>query len=320
MLTAPQERTYIGQMPELCPVGRQGPRIPLLAHNLIGRSKTCTLRLDDPRVSAVHAQLQWTPRGWELRDLGSRNGTWLDGRRLEAGRGALVSRGSVLSFGSEGQSWRLLGDRRPRICARPVDGGAPVSSRGEILALPAPDDPRLSVFRRPDGTWVAEGGGLSRPVSDGDAIAVGGQLWTLSLPIPLEGTADDHALLPAVDRIGMEIAHSLDEEHVVITLLLRDRDLELKPRAHNYLLLTLARARLRDSRREDLGEAERGWIFTSELARMLGCTENNINVDVYRARRQLEDAGILGAAGLIQRRQDTQQIRIGISRLRVRRL
>ena len=34
---------------------------------------------DDPRVSGSHARLEWTGRGWTLRDLGSKNGTFITG-------------------------------------------------------------------------------------------------------------------------------------------------------------------------------------------------------------------------------------------------
>ncbi len=34
---------------------------------------------DDPRVSARHASIEWTGRGWSLHDLGSKNGTFLGG-------------------------------------------------------------------------------------------------------------------------------------------------------------------------------------------------------------------------------------------------
>lgn len=37
------------------------------------------LVLDDPRVSARHARLEWTGRGWSLADLGSKNGTLVAG-------------------------------------------------------------------------------------------------------------------------------------------------------------------------------------------------------------------------------------------------
>jgi GAF domain-containing protein/FHA domain-containing protein len=54
------------------------------------------LVFDDPRVSARHARVEWTGRGWSLRDLDSKNGTFVAGR--PAG-GAPLEDEDWLSFG-----------------------------------------------------------------------------------------------------------------------------------------------------------------------------------------------------------------------------
>jgi DNA-binding NtrC family response regulator len=48
----------------------------------VGRHPSCGLVLDDPLVSAVHAELAATPEGVRLRDRGSSNGTFLGGARV----------------------------------------------------------------------------------------------------------------------------------------------------------------------------------------------------------------------------------------------
>jgi hypothetical protein len=49
----------------------------------MGRSRQCDVMVDDPNVSRTHAEVR--PRGdsWVLSDLGSTNGSRLNGRRLE---------------------------------------------------------------------------------------------------------------------------------------------------------------------------------------------------------------------------------------------
>jgi DNA-binding NtrC family response regulator len=54
-----------------------GPEI-----TVIGRNEACDLVLDDKRVSAVHVELIATERGVRVRDLGSRNGTFLGDTRV----------------------------------------------------------------------------------------------------------------------------------------------------------------------------------------------------------------------------------------------
>ena len=49
---------------------------------VVGRNEACDLVLDDRKVSAVHMELVATERGVRVRDLGSRNGTFLGDTRV----------------------------------------------------------------------------------------------------------------------------------------------------------------------------------------------------------------------------------------------
>jgi hypothetical protein len=48
----------------------------------LGRSSTCELVFADDTVSRLHAELRIVDGRWILRDLGSSNGTWVNGRRV----------------------------------------------------------------------------------------------------------------------------------------------------------------------------------------------------------------------------------------------
>jgi FHA domain/Domain of unknown function (DUF1707) len=48
----------------------------------VGRSSEADLVVRDLTVSRLHAQILRTPEGFVLTDLGSKNGTWLGGRRV----------------------------------------------------------------------------------------------------------------------------------------------------------------------------------------------------------------------------------------------
>jgi hypothetical protein len=66
--------------------GRRAPSLldpALLASGriVIGRSSGCELVVADGTVSRRHALLELRDGTWRLRDLGSRNGTWVNGRR-----------------------------------------------------------------------------------------------------------------------------------------------------------------------------------------------------------------------------------------------
>jgi len=64
---------------------------------LVGRDPSGNdVVLDDARVSARHARIEWTGRGWSVHDLGSKNGTFLSGTPAE---GSPLTDGDWLSFG-----------------------------------------------------------------------------------------------------------------------------------------------------------------------------------------------------------------------------
>ncbi|HTR01680.1 MAG TPA: FHA domain-containing protein [Thermoanaerobaculia bacterium] len=52
--------------------------------NLLGRDPGCAVAIDDATVSRHHARIVVGARSARLEDLGSKNGTWLGGRRVAA--------------------------------------------------------------------------------------------------------------------------------------------------------------------------------------------------------------------------------------------
>lgn len=64
---------------------------------VIGRAGVCDLRIDDPSVSRRHAQVTHTGDGLFVRELGSSNGTFLNGGRVME---AALTGGDVLRFGN----------------------------------------------------------------------------------------------------------------------------------------------------------------------------------------------------------------------------
>ncbi len=66
----------------------------------IGRAASCDVRLPDPSVSAVHAMVELDRDRYYVLDLGSTNGTALNGEPLVAERRRLLRSGDLLSIGS----------------------------------------------------------------------------------------------------------------------------------------------------------------------------------------------------------------------------
>src|SRR5262249_39044974 len=63
-----------------------------------GRLGTLEIVLDDSSVSRKHAELKVSPHGWIVKDLGSTNGTFVNGVRLGADERPLHSR-DIVQFG-----------------------------------------------------------------------------------------------------------------------------------------------------------------------------------------------------------------------------
>jgi len=64
----------------------------------IGRQSDCTITIRDTNVSREHVQLRRRPNGWTLRDLGSTNGTKLNGVRVEGEQ--MLASGDVIMLGA----------------------------------------------------------------------------------------------------------------------------------------------------------------------------------------------------------------------------
>ncbi len=288
-----------------------GALFPLAARTLVGRSAAALLRLPEAHVSGEHATLSWAGDRWEVRDLGSRNGTFVEGTRLEPGIARALDPGARLGFGVP-QGWDLLDTAAPGAIAVDLATGALTASQDGLLVLPSAEAPLLSVFGDALGGWVVEGAdGETRAVEDQGVVAAAGRTWRLSFPVVLEGTPMIEPG-PSLETVRFRFAVSRNEEFVQLTVLFGTRELRLDPRDHHYVLLTLARLRREE---QELPESERGWVERERLTRMLAMEPNALNVSIHRARQQLLAEGIERAAGIVEVR--AGQRRFGTDRFQI---
>lgn len=261
-----------------------------------------------PDVSAEHAALHWNGQAWELRDLGSRNGTTVDDRKLQAGERLVLIPGARVCFGMRSEPWLLEDDGPPQLMALDPTSGEARLGAADLLELPSDTDGEVLIYQMHDHGWILERGEILTPIENGAAVTVGGKQWRIHLPGPALSTVDSTPL--SVDSARFRFEVSRDEERVQLTIVAPQRIIELKARAHLYVLLTLARLRARDAGDPTLPAAAHGWIDLETLSDILRTDRNNINVSIYRCRHQLAEAGIRGAARIVERRQ-AGQIRFG---------
>jgi hypothetical protein len=295
----------------------QGERCTLWADHLVGRAPDAALRLEHASVSWRHASLRWTGRGWELQDLGSLNGTFLNGQRVEAGARVLLRIGVRLRFGDGHHQWLLIDADPPDAMALCLDDGSRVVPQDGLIALPSTETPELSIYRQADGRWIAEGADrVWEPEAD-EIVSAGGRRYRFEPGSVVHATSTSlrNRLTPAT--IELEFAVSRNEEQVDVCMVHGSQRIALKPRAHSYLLLTLARLRLEDQSNPELAATSHGWVEQTRLTRMLATTLPQLTLDIYRARRQFSDAGVIDSAQIVERRASSRELRIGVERLRI---
>jgi hypothetical protein len=290
----------------------RGDRFALGSRCLLGRHPGCDVRVEDGRVSGEHASLHWIGGHWELRDLGSRNGTFVEGRRLAPGERLVLSVSQVFSLGSSGVEFRLLEGGPPVARARHLGTGLVRTAVGSLLVLPDDGSPEVSLFTEA-GQWILELRDTRRSVVDQERIRLGQQEWVVELPCAARETMEDAAGLNLQD-VHLRIGVSRDEEHVEVRVQCGGREHVLPSRTHQYLLATLARRWLAEHGQP---EADRGWVDRDTLCRMLATDVNKLNVDIHRVRKQLGALGVEGAAGVVERRPGTGQVRIGVRSVEV---
>lgn len=77
----------------------RGTSVPLSNSLLIGRNPECSLVLDDDYASGRHLRVHAGGDGWYAEDLGSTNGTHVNGRRIEAGDPVPLPPGAQIRIG-----------------------------------------------------------------------------------------------------------------------------------------------------------------------------------------------------------------------------
>ena len=74
---------------------------------LVGRAPSADVRIDDPRVSRLHARIEMRDDGVYVEDLGSRNGTLVDGAPVVSSR--QLASGDEITIGTATIIFRGVG-------------------------------------------------------------------------------------------------------------------------------------------------------------------------------------------------------------------
>ncbi|MBK9756278.1 MAG: PAS domain S-box protein [Nannocystis sp.] len=117
-----------------------------------------------------------------------------------------------------------------------------------------------------------------------------------------------------ISALSLCFSVSHDEEYIELRALHPGGTIDLKARAHHYVLLLLARIRLAS---RALPPDEQGWVHQEVLLNQMRTDTSRLYIDIYRVRRQLAAAGVRDAGNIIERRPGTRRLRLGVARLEI---
>lgn len=295
-------------------IGRDGERVALLADHVVGRSRRCDLTIaEDPWVSGEHSCVRWHAQQWVIRDLGSRNGTFVNGAKIEPGREVVLQGGDVIEFGQRGRKWVLSDPSPPVSFARNLETGEIVWSADDIMSLPPQGDPEIVLFCRLDGRWWLDRfliDGTEVPVTHGDILRTAAGEWEIHI-VRIGGLTEDVVELPVL-LADMTMVFDVAKDDGAVTIVLEGpRQIDLGSYAHHHVMLALARAHSADQHR---APADRGWRTWRELSEQLpGWNQNTVNVSLHRARRQLTSLGLRDSGGIVERRGSVGEMRLAVA-------
>jgi hypothetical protein len=285
--------------------GVERPAIAVLGRpRTLGRARDCDHVIADPSVSSHHASV-WFENGcaW-IRDLGSRNGTWIDRVRVSApavlNDGARVRLGSTIEFVARAAA-PVVPTRQDAVAVEDVetmvrhpffadrfflgdsdhadlrvaDAGGGVAlfldQDGDVWRSTVDDDGPLEL-----GEVFTCGGRRFRVVADDGSVGLGATIGDARLPFRLTLTLDGVAGAEAIiDDPQTGTRHVVDAENRAV------------------LLYALAK-RAVDAR--STGNDDDAWCSDEDITRDVwgrrsSTDANSLHVLVHRLRKELKEAG-----------------------------
>lgn len=283
-------------------------------HHTFGRRKeTVDTAILQPEISKIHAVISWNGDGWEIRDL-SRNGTWLDDKKLPPSVNTGLMKGQIICFsGADKNSWEVEDLSPPGNMLIGLNADSPTQTLSSYHLLPDSEMPQAALyFCQTRHQWILERRNTESLVSEtpeevviraNQPVVFANYQWSLFLINRDAPTQEISSEKTHVKDCLFDFDVSLNEEHISLRVEHESTAVDLFERSHHYLLLHLARLKARDVM-QGIDSNNQGWISNELLAKELGLDVSYINIQIFRARKQMADAfpTMEGMAELIERR------------------
>ena len=289
-------------------------KLYLFSHHTFGRRlELVDTPLPQAEISKIHAAIEWNGQEWQIRDLG-RNGTWLDQAKLNPAENTPLALNQQINFAKlPHYSWVVEDLSPPCNLLVGLNAASPTESLSNYHLLPNTKDPIAALaFSHEQGSWHLEALNPNEPntydyneveIPANGTISIGKYQWQLFLNAEQAQTLDQQYDQVQAENCAFHFEVSLDEEHTLLNLENQHQKISLGERSHHYLLLHLARVKAEHAK-QGIDEKSQGWINNEQLSRELGIDVPHINIQIFRARKQISDAfpDMLGLSELLQRR------------------
>ncbi len=277
-----------------------GTRLTLAATTLVGSGSHGLVRIEREGVSEVHSLIRWQGHRWVVKDLGSRNGTFVDGKRVLAATVMPLYEGDEIAFGSHDSVWVLEDDRPPSILAVNLHDRSVVQGQGGMLGLPDVEEPLAMAIQNREGVWSLEmAGEVSALGEEPRVVVVGDTAWRIYTPLA-QGLTTFEDPGWRLEELALLIQASEDTQHVSCWFVDNgglQRQLPDRPTPYRVLAL-LGRAMLEDRHKSI---AERGWRHRDYVLSDLEATPNTLDSWVFWCRRCARQTGVVNGQQLIER-------------------
>ncbi|MEX2152797.1 MAG: adenylate/guanylate cyclase domain-containing protein [Gemmatimonadaceae bacterium] len=190
---------------------------------VVGRAPTSDVPVFDPTISRRHAELVTNEKGVEVRDLGSSNGTFLNGSRVET---CTVTVGDTITFGK-------VAFKLQNVAAAP-----PPAPPADKMPAGATIVRQLPVRNTPGTAFQAIKSGEQAAVSTAEdkireklsiLLDVSTELGrAVETDVLLQKVVEKAYAIMTVDRVAIQL---LDENNILVTKIARDKRGGDQPRA-----------------------------------------------------------------------------------------
>ncbi|PII82457.1 phosphopeptide-binding protein [Leucobacter sp. OLJS4] len=133
---------------------------------VIGRGSDCDIRLNDTGASRQHLQVLWDGKAGLARDLGSTNGSKINGQRF---REAALSPGTVITIGQTQLRFQLVPAR--------TQSAAPAQRPAAAPTTAVPSQHERDLARDPQQGSRAGGASSAAPSAGGDSPGIDQDFW-----------------------------------------------------------------------------------------------------------------------------------------------